>query len=161
MRWIVIEGVRPYDGRYEFDLDGAPFTLREWGWMKRLSGYLPLTFEEGMNGGDAELITVFALIALYRAGRVAATDIPAAFERFSDIAFGASIQLEQDEQTQAEAEDDAGPPEASSNGNATSSGDDSRPSSESPESPPPPTGTPASATSESHPRAWATSPPTS
>ena len=67
MDYIVIEGVRPYDGRYEFDLEGRELTTREWGWIKRLSGYLPLTIEEGLT--DPELITVFACIALRRAGQ--------------------------------------------------------------------------------------------
>ena len=42
-------GVPPYDGRYDFDLEGRELTTREWGWIKRLSGYLPLTIEEGFG----------------------------------------------------------------------------------------------------------------
>ena len=41
MDYLTIEGVAPYDGRYEFDLRDRPFTVREWGWIKRHSGYLP------------------------------------------------------------------------------------------------------------------------
>ena len=43
MRWITLTGFKPYDGRYEFDLDGNEFTAREWGWLKRLAGYMPMT----------------------------------------------------------------------------------------------------------------------
>ena len=75
MDYIVIEGVPPYDGRYEFDLEGRELTTREWGWIKRHSGYLPLTIEDGFT--DPELVTVFAAIALRRAGKVEAREVPA------------------------------------------------------------------------------------
>jgi hypothetical protein len=45
MDTIVISGVKPYDGRYEFEL-GDELTTREWGWIKRLSGYLPSTLDD-------------------------------------------------------------------------------------------------------------------
>ena len=46
------------DGRYEFDLAEYVETsrLREWGWIKKLSGYLPVTIGDGLDGADAELI---------------------------------------------------------------------------------------------------------
>ena len=50
MDWLVIESVNPYDGRYEFDLAGDQFTTREWGWVKRLAGYLPDNLEDGLDG---------------------------------------------------------------------------------------------------------------
>ena len=49
-------------------LEGRELTTREWGWIKRLSGYLPLNIEDGL--GDPELVIVFAAIALRRAGKV-------------------------------------------------------------------------------------------
>ena len=63
---LVIDGVPGYDGRYEFDLVASAFTTREWGWIKKYSGYLPLTFTDGWKGADAELMSVFAIIALVR-----------------------------------------------------------------------------------------------
>ena len=36
--WLRLDGVKPYDGRYELDLDGQPLTRREWGWIKRNAG---------------------------------------------------------------------------------------------------------------------------
>ena len=63
MDWIVIDGAPPYDGRYMFDLAGQELTTREWGWIKRLSGYLPLTLDEGFKGGDPELLDQDHLIA--------------------------------------------------------------------------------------------------
>ena len=57
------------------DLARGPFTTREWGWIKKHSGYLPLTVEEGFRGADPELITVFAVIALHRAGKIQTADV--------------------------------------------------------------------------------------
>ena len=51
MNHLIITGVPPYDGRYEFDME-RDFTTREWGWLKRLAGYLPLNIEEGFDGGQ-------------------------------------------------------------------------------------------------------------
>ena len=122
MDYIVVEGVRPYDGRYEFDLEGQALTTREWGWIKRLSGYLPLTVDEGAR--DPELIVVFAVIALRRAGKVEPRDVPAVFETLSDAPFGSTITMETDV-VEEEAEEKRPPPESS-----TSSGDTSGPSSQ-------------------------------
>ena len=58
--WLTVAGVKPWDGRYEFDLNGRELTTREWGWIKRHSGYLPLTIDEGFNGADPELFACFA-----------------------------------------------------------------------------------------------------
>ena len=142
---IVIEGVHPYDGRWDFDLVGRELTTREWGWIKRLSGYLPLTIEEGFS--DPELITVFAAIALRRAGRIEPREVPEVFERLSDAPFGSAITLE----TEEAEEDDVGPPSPSSSANGDVSGAFSTPSLETSEPSPSSSGTPASATSESGP----------
>ena len=84
MDHLVIEGVPPYDGRYEFDLRDQPFTVREWGWIKSHSGYLPLTLvRRAAHGSDAELMAVFAIIALVRAGKVDRDEVPQVWERFA------------------------------------------------------------------------------
>ena len=125
MDYIVVEGVRPYDGRYEFDLAGQELTTREWGWIKRLSGYLPLTVEEGLS--DPELIVVFAVIALRRAGKVEREGrARASSSALSDAPFGAAITMETDASDEVEEETaKRSPPPASS----TSSGDTSGPAS--------------------------------
>lgn len=146
MDWIVVEGVGGWDGRYEFDLEQQPFTTREWGWIKRFSNYLPLTIDQGWRGGDPELFAAFAVISLYRAGRVTPADAAEVFERFVDAPFGGTIRLETDEP--ADEGDDAGPPAGSSNGSSSSSGDGSPTSSEMWA---PPGGIPASDTSVSRP----------
>ena len=144
MDYIVVEGVRPYDGRYEFDLAGQELTTREWGWIKRLSGYLPLTVEEGLS--DPELIVVFAVIALRRAGKVEPKDVPQVFEQLADAPFGSAITMETD--VEEEAEEKRPPPPSSTSSGATS-GPSSEKSSETLVLPPKRSGTPASATSVS------------
>jgi hypothetical protein len=125
--YIVIDNVAPYEGRWEFDLDNRELTTREWGWIKRLAGYLPLTIEEGL--ADPELVVVFACIALRRAGKVEVREVPAVFEQLSDAPFGSSVTMETDVKEE-EAEGDAGPPPSSSTGNDATSGDGSKTSSE-------------------------------
>ena len=149
MDQITIEGVRPYDGSYDLDLVGQPLTVREWGWVKRFTGYLPLSFDDGLAGVDAEVMAVLALIALVRSGRVSRDEVALVWERFLDApgVLTVSIQIDADE---VEA-DDADPPPESSNENGGSSGIDSPPSSAIPAALMGRTGTPASATSESRP----------
>ncbi len=146
MDWIVIDGVRPWDGRYEFDLDGRPLTAREWGWIKRHSGYMPLTVKDGLRGGDPELFSVWAVIALRRAGKIQPGDVTDVFERFADVPFGGAISFEGD--TDA-VEGDAGPPPSRSGENASSSGPGSTTSSETSAPTRTASGTPGSDTSES------------
>jgi hypothetical protein len=131
MDYIVVTGVRPYDGRYEFDLEGQELTTREWGWIKRLSGYLPVTVEEGLS--DPELIVVFAVIALRRSGKVDARDVPDVFERLSDAPFGAAITMETEKAEKPES--DVGPPELSSTLSVDTSGRESTNSETSQETP--------------------------
>jgi len=151
MDWIVIEGVKPYDGRYELNLGGAPLTVREWGWMKRHTGYLPVTLD-GDTFSDPEVITILALIAMRRAGKITATQVGEVWDRFADAPFGSAITFEAGPATAEEEEDDAGPPAESSNGNERSPGDASTRSSGISRWPTLATsGTPASATSASIP----------
>jgi len=140
MDWIVIEGMKPYDGRYELDMQ-VEFTVREWGWIKRLAGYQPVTVGDGVQGADAELFTVFGLIALHRAGKISTADVPDLWERFQDSPMFARIRFETDEAGgEAEPAED---PSGSSPGNETSSGPASTPSSETSATPPNGSGTPA------------------
>jgi hypothetical protein len=113
---VVITGVKPYDGRYPLDFDH--FTSRELGWIKRYSGYLPLSFVDGLRGADADLLITLGMIALHRAGKLSPQDAPDFYERCVDVEFGSiTIELEQT----ADAEDaDAGPPAGSSNGSSSS-----------------------------------------
>lgn len=91
-----------YAGRYPFDLD-RDFSTREYGWIKRLAGYLPLEIEQGWSGGDSELRLVLVLIAMHRAGRVAAADVPQVFDSLAD-APGTFLQLESEPEAPGAAE---------------------------------------------------------
>jgi hypothetical protein len=151
--WIVIDGVRPYDGRFEFDIAGQEFTTREWGWIKRLSGYLPLTIEQGFSDGDAELFCAFAVVAMHRAGTIDRRDVPDVFERLADAPFGSTVTLESDG---AGADDDdpfAESTRESSPPNTPISGLPSMTHSESWGETQPATGNPGSGTSASLPKA--------
>ena len=152
MDWIVISGVKPWDGRYPFDIADNEPTTREWGWVKRFSGYMPTTIEDGLRGADPELICAFAVIALRRAGKIQNDEAQGMFDRLADAPFGATVQLDTDQTGEQETPD--GPLPESSNGNTTSSGTDSTASSET--SPPIPnaSGIPVSATSASPPPPW-------
>ena len=147
MQWLILDGLVDLDGRYEFDLEGRELTTREWGWIKRHSGYLPLTVEEGFDGADPELFACFAIIALHRAGKVIPREVQAAFDRIIDAPFGATVTVESDEREEVE----ASPPPSSSTSNGDTSGDGSKTSSGIPAPHPRATGTPASASSPSAP----------
>ena len=131
MDHIVLTGVKPYDGKYPFDL-GTEFTTREWGWIKKHAGYLPATLDEN-SFSDPELVMVLAVIVLHRAGKITPSEVPDAVEKFADAPFGSTVTIEMGE-TENE-EDDAGPPDVSSSSSNGGSGDSSTTSSET--SPPP------------------------
>ena len=150
MEWLTIQGAKPWDGRYELDLLENELTTREWGYVKRLTGYMPLTIMNGLEGADPELFTALAVIALRRAGKIEQAAVTDTYERLLDTPAG-RIMLESDTDVD-EAEADAGPPAVSSNGSDSFSGTGSTPSSERSDGPiPPATGIPASATSTSAP----------
>lgn len=142
MNWLVIEGVKPWDGRYEFDLENNELTTREWGSIKRLTGYLPLTVEEGLTGADPELFACFAALMLCRSGKISLREIPDVFDRICDAPFGTTIRLETDT---VEEDDDESPPARSSSGNDTTSGDGSPGNSETSDPHPSAIGMPGSA----------------
>jgi hypothetical protein len=142
MDWLVVEGVTPWEGRYELPLDEFAFTGREWGWIRRFTGYRPADVLDAMKGADAELLAALAVIALNRAGRISRDDAPATFERLVDENFG-SFTLTSDDAEEAEPLDPPSPTSSTSNGG--SSGDATRNGSGSPETHQP--GIPDSATS--------------
>lgn len=66
---IVVSGVPPYDGEYEFDEDRV-FSALEWRWLKRIGGYKPATISEGLDDNDPELICILTVISMHRAGAI-------------------------------------------------------------------------------------------
>ena len=96
MHRLIVANVPPYDGAYDLDLDTVPLTSREWGWVKRLAGYLPLTIDEGLDGGDPELLSVFAVMALRRAGKIQTAQVTQVFEQLQDVPVDGTVRLEMD-----------------------------------------------------------------
>lgn len=147
---ITITGVRPFDGEYPLDLEEEPLTTLEWRWVKKISGYLPLTMADGFAGGDPDLVIALAVIALRRGGKIQKEQALTVSDRLSDVAFdGAAIQLRFDGDDE-DAEDDASPPDQPPE-QTPSSGGSSNPSSDPPEPVQPTTGTEASETPTSAP----------
>ena len=108
MNIINVTGAKPYDGRYPLDLDDQPLTTREWGWIKRNAGYVPLTLT-GEAFSDPELIMVLSVIAMRRAGRITTEQFAEVWDRFDDAPFGSTLTIEPDPD-ELDDEDDAGPP---------------------------------------------------
>lgn len=87
MSVVRIQGVPPYDGEYEFDVERS-FTTRELRWIKQIAGYLPIGLEDGLAGGDADLIIALVVIAMYRAGKLDRSEVIDAADRLSDEPVG-------------------------------------------------------------------------
>lgn len=91
---FVISGVGRYDGEYDFDIDADPLTTREWHWIKKLSGYMPMTLGEGLDGGDPSLVVALCTVALHRAGKISRDEVLPVADSLADAPFdGAAIQL--------------------------------------------------------------------
>lgn len=87
MSFITLRGVPPWDGTYEFDVDRS-FTTRELRWMKQIAGYLPVSLQEGLEGGDADVVITLVCIAMHRAGKLAREDVLDVADRMSDLPVG-------------------------------------------------------------------------
>lgn len=102
MARIVIKGIPPYDGDYELDADRA-FNTREWRWIKKTSGYLPLTVGEGFAGGDPDLFVALAVIAMCRSGKIDRDEGLRVADVIAEAPFdGASITMVGDEPLEAD-----------------------------------------------------------
>jgi hypothetical protein len=147
--FVVIDGLKPWDGKYPLNTEDDPLTTREWGWIKRMAGYLPGDF----TVSDPETICALTVIALHRAGRVTADEAMDVYGRISDAPFGTKIRLQVDPD-----EGDADPPVSAgaTGSNENSSGNGSPTSSERSAAHLNDTGTPASASSRSGPPTWET-----
>lgn len=96
--------VKPWAGEYELDED-LPFNAREWEWIKKGSGYMPVTLPDGFRNRDPSLFVVLAVVAMCRSGRVDREDGYRTIEELKETPFDfQSITMVGD------AEDDADPP---------------------------------------------------
>lgn len=105
----IIVSIPRYKGEYEFDLDEV-FTALEWRWIKKISGYLPLTIDEGWRGGDPDLFVAFAVIAMNRSGKIRREEALQAADDLLDSPFdGTAIKFVVEEEPEEEDVTD-GPP---------------------------------------------------
>ena len=146
----MIVSVPPYEGEYEFDIEGHPFSTVEWRWIKQIAGYMPLTIEKGWAGGDPDLFLAFAVIAMRRAGKIQKAEVLQVAEQIEEAAMdGTSITF----RGSAEADDADPPSDSASESSADTSGESSsEPTEPSPESATPESsGTPDSDTGSDSP----------
>lgn len=103
MAKIVISGIRPHDGEYELDVDRA-FNTREWMWIKKVSGYLPMNVQEGFAGGDPSLFVALAVIAMCRSGKIERNEGLRVADELAEAPFdGAAITMVGDETVEEDA----------------------------------------------------------
>lgn len=140
----ILVTVRPYEGTYPF-VEIDEWTRGEWRIVRNLTGYMPVTFFDGLKGGDPDTTGAMAVVAMLRAGKIGEDDVPTVWDRLSAADAYESVSIEGAEETE---EGDAGPPEIRDDSSSTSSGPDTQNSS--PETlpmTPPGTGTHSSDTS--------------
>lgn len=151
---LVITGVKPYDGRYPWDLTAMNYTVREWTWLQQYANVYPVDYFERLRQGDAALMMVLTIVMMTRAGKVTAAEVPDLWDRFQDVDYGSQLQVEVG--VRDEGDDADGPPPESFALNGSFSGHDGSTSSESSTVTPPASGSRASATSGSAPATSAT-----
>lgn len=150
MRGVTIEGSRRHDGDHELAL--GLMTPRDYGLIKRLTGYMPADVPDGIGGYDLELVCAIAVVALRKNGRVAGddgdTEARQVYDELIDMTPPNRVRLDLGEDEEA-GEDDAGPPLTSSAESGDTPGPDSKTSSETSPTRPGHGGTPASGSLES------------
>lgn len=104
--------VERYKGEYPLESD-RPMTALEWRWIKKLSGYMPMTIDEGFAGDDPDLYIALAVIAMARAGKIRREEVTLAANVLLEAPVdGSSIVLDfSDEEKDEIVEEEApGPP---------------------------------------------------
>jgi hypothetical protein len=81
-----IRNIKPYDGDDPMT-KRSELTALEWSWIKRFSGYMPTTLDDGLDGFDPSLVVTLAILAMVRDGKINRTDVPVAWERLSNVPF--------------------------------------------------------------------------
>ena len=120
----IVVNVPPYEGEYEIDLNTRMFSHVEWRWVKKISGYMPMTISDGWKGGDPDLILALAIIAMFRSGKIEKSQALTVAEQIEDAevdGVAISVKLEDDE----EVVDDS-PPAGNSESESNSSLSDSK-----------------------------------
>lgn len=143
---VVLEGAAPFNGSYPF----IPFNRYEQGQIRRLSGFMPLQYEEAFEGGDAEFIAAIAVLCICRAGRITKQEVASTYARILDMD-DARIKVQGSPEDVEKEDEEKGPPPGSSSLSSDTSGPSSSRSSETLRKTQPHNGTPDSATSVSVP----------
>ena len=119
MAEIKITGIRPYDGSYDLQ-EERPFSTHEWHVIKRVSGYMPLTIQEGWAGGDPSLVVALAVVAMCRSGKINRDRALAVAEQLGEAPFdGAAIAVDFGVDAVEDEEPDVGPPAVASEPNGS------------------------------------------
>lgn len=140
---IKIDGIPAFAGEYDLDIGDQPLNALEWRWVKKISGYLPFTIDDGLAGGDPDVVIALAVIAMARAGKITRDQVLAAAEQLADVPFDdAHLQLLAGEPVDPPEGQKTSEPSVSGNGSSGSSGDDSSTTSASPDGTLPPIGHP-------------------
>jgi hypothetical protein len=92
-----VAGVPPWDGDYPLDIERS-FNAREWHWITKLSGYLPMTVSDGFAGRDPMLFVAFTVVAMCRARKITKDQWGDVAEQLAEAPFDwTSITLVTDE----------------------------------------------------------------
>ena len=75
-----------FQGEYELDEDRA-FTTNEWRWIREVSGYMPLTIQDGFAGGDPTLFVALSVVAMHRSGKLTQDQVVETAQRLGDVPF--------------------------------------------------------------------------
>lgn len=84
---IKVQGIPAFDGEYPLDLEDPPLNALEWRWIKKTSGYLPLTITDGLAGGDPDVVIALAVVAMCRAGKITRDQVLQTAEQLADLPF--------------------------------------------------------------------------
>jgi len=112
----IIINVPRFKGEYRLDFDDEPFTAQEWRWIKKISGYLPYTINEGWRGGDPDLFVAFAVVAMHRSGKIRREEALAAADMLIDQPFdGTALQFDFTDDEEVDVDPPAVPAETPEN----------------------------------------------
>ncbi len=144
---IKITGIAAFEGEYDLDIADQPLNALEWRWVKKVSGYLPFTIDDGLAGGDPDVVIALAVVAMHRAGKINRDQVLQTADQLADLPFDdAHLQLIAGETADPPMGQGSDETPASGNGSSGSSGDGSSTTSANPAPSPSATGLHASAT---------------
>lgn len=82
----MVVNIPGHQGQYELDEDRA-FSTNEWRWIREVSGYMPLTIQDGFAGGDPTLFVALSVVAMHRNGRIRSEQVLEVAEQIGNAPF--------------------------------------------------------------------------